>query len=112
MKPILIEPGTKYFIHKTLEQCKEVKYSYYNTMFNIIVFLLFVGMIFLICYYGYKNKKSEKKNTNEKYIQELIDKIQQEKEKEIEKKIYPMKNTITNLPPMDNYFMESMKKFL
>ncbi len=111
MKPVLIEPGTKYFIHKSLEQCKEIKYSYYNTIFNIIVFLVFIGFTFVICYYGYKEKKVEKKISNETYIHELINKIQKEKQEE-EKKIYHLKDTITDLPPINNYFMETMKKFL
>ena len=36
-KPILIEPGVKYFLSETLKQCKDFKDKYYNTLFNIIV---------------------------------------------------------------------------
>lgn len=111
MNPNLIEPGTKYFIHKSLEQCKKIKYSYYNTLFNIGVFFVFLSFVFIFCYYGYREKKHKKVEANEEYIHSLIEKIQQEQEEVVKKELY-QENTITNLPPINNYFMDTMKKFL
>jgi hypothetical protein len=37
-KPILIEPGVKYFLHQTLKQCHNVREKFHNTIFNIGLF--------------------------------------------------------------------------
>ena len=47
-KPILIEPGVKYFLNETLKQCHDFKTTYNNHLFNIgllCAFLIVLGLI-------------------------------------------------------------------
>ena len=37
-KPVLIEPGVKYFLNETLKQCNSFRNTHYNTLFNISLF--------------------------------------------------------------------------
>ena len=49
-KPILTEPGVKYFLNETLKQCHSFKEKYNNMMFNIgITFAFFIifGLYFI-----------------------------------------------------------------
>ena len=49
-KPMLTEPGVKYFLNATLKQCHTFKESHHNMLFNIImliVFLLLLGVLLL-----------------------------------------------------------------
>ena len=41
-KPILTEPGVRYFLNETLKQCHAFKEKYNNTMFNIGVTIAFL----------------------------------------------------------------------
>ena len=49
-KPVLTEPGVKYFLNQTLKQCHVVRNNFHNTVFNIgmfIGFLIILGLILL-----------------------------------------------------------------
>jgi hypothetical protein len=59
-KPILIEPGVKYFLNTTLQQCKIFKDRYYNFLFNLGILLMFILILSLTLYYKYKGKLSKK----------------------------------------------------
>ena len=41
-KPLLIEPGIKYYLTETLKQCSNFKSQYNNLLFNIGICILFV----------------------------------------------------------------------
>ena len=41
-KPLLIEPGVKYFLHQTLKQCHIVRDNFHNMVFNIGLFIAFL----------------------------------------------------------------------
>ena len=45
-KPTLIEPGVKYFLNETLQQCHAFKEKHKNTMINVGIFigLMFTGV--------------------------------------------------------------------
>ena len=65
-KPILTEPGVKYFLNESLKQCHIIRSQFHNTVFNIgmlIAFLIILGVILL---YKYKGRitpmELEKKN--------------------------------------------------
>ena len=45
-KPLLTEPGVKYFLNQTLKQCREFKNKYNNVIFNISLGIGF----FLLCH--------------------------------------------------------------
>lgn len=75
--PRLIEPGAKYFINASLDQCREFKVRHYNFLYNVGMFIglvLFVGSILYIKY----TKK------NDKIYQE---KLRIEKEEYIKNKV-------------------------
>ena len=71
-KPILIEPGVKYFLSQTLKQCNEFKNKYNNIIFNIslaVGFFLLLGTILLYKYRG-KLTPSEKEIKNRDFLDE------------------------------------------
>jgi len=83
-KPILIEPGVKYFLHQTLKQCHNVREKFHNTIFNIGLFILFLIILGLILLYKYKGKLTpveiERKNKEkQQYILSKIQNFQQAK---------------------------------
>ena len=45
IRPRLIEPGVKYFLSASLEQCHILKNKYNNCLYNLGLFLSFAGMI-------------------------------------------------------------------
>jgi hypothetical protein len=58
-KPMLTEPGIKYFLNETLKQCHQIRIAHYNTFYNlglVAAFLLVLGAILL---YKYKGKLSQ-----------------------------------------------------
>ena len=44
MAPILIEPGTKYFLSETLKQCNEKKIFKKHIIINFGLFCFFIGI--------------------------------------------------------------------
>jgi hypothetical protein len=55
-KPVLTEPGVKYFLHQTLKQCHIVRDNFHNMIFNIGLFIGFLLVLGLILLYKYKGK--------------------------------------------------------
>lgn len=52
----LIEPGVKSFLKLSLQNCRQVKEQYYNTVFNMCTFFIFVAIIGTILFIKYKTK--------------------------------------------------------
>ena len=75
--PRLIEPGAKYFLNASLDQCREFKVRHYNFLYNVGMFCGLVGVVGTILFIKYRTKN---------------DKIYQEKLR-IEKEDY-IKNTV------------------
>ena len=83
-KPILIEPGIKYFLNETLKQCRLFKEKYNNTLFNIsilIIFILILGVTLIVKYKGKltPSEKEQKENEKKQYILSKIRNYQQDK---------------------------------
>jgi len=83
-KPLLTEPGVKYFLSQTLKQCHIIKNNFYNTVFNIgllIGFLLVLGLILLYKYKGRLTdiEKEKKNKEKQQYILSKIKNFQQAK---------------------------------
>jgi len=101
-KPTLIEPGMKYFLGKTLKECKKFKNNYYSNVFNIIttiVIVLVLGIIFIFRYKGRITKEEMDKKSIEKK-EYILSKLQQYA---IYKKDLTNKNNlITDLPLWNN----------
>lgn len=73
IRPRLIEPGVKYFLSSSLEQCHIIKNKYNNFLYNLGLFLAFVGIVGLTLYFKYKRKndlklQEEKKRQEQEYI--------------------------------------------
>lgn len=76
-KPVLTEPGVKYFLNETLKRCREFKNTYNNLLLNIglfLGFLVFLGSLLLIKYKG-KLTPSEKEMKNKEKQQYILTKI-------------------------------------
>jgi hypothetical protein len=72
VKPMLTEPGVKYFLNESLKQCHYYKEKYNNTIFNIGLLIGFFIILGILLLYKYKGKLT----------------AEQIKEKDIEKKKY------------------------
>lgn len=96
VNPRLIEPGTKYFLNASLNRCRELKNKYYNTVFNVSVFVALMCIIFIILYFKYKGRLSKhdmdvKENQKREYVMSKIKKYQDTRRQE-------QQQLITNLP--------------
>lgn len=101
-KPMLTEPGVKYFLNESLKQCHFIKEKFHNTIFNVgllIGFFILLGILLLFKYKGkltpeqIKEKEMEKK----KYILSKIRNYQ-------DAKIRAQQELITGLPHWENEF--------
>jgi hypothetical protein len=101
-KPMLTEPGVKYFLNETLKQCHKIKEIYYNHLFNVGMLCSFFIILGILLMYKYKGKLTpteiEQKETDKKhYILSKIRNYQQSKLKS-------QQELITGLPHWDNEF--------
>jgi len=105
-KPMLTEPGIKYFLSETLKQCNINKNKYYNLVINTSLFLLFIfilGIILLIKYKG-KLSESEKQQKNlekQQYVLKKIKNFQEAKQR-------AQQELITGLPHWENEYSTVM----
>jgi len=96
VRPILTEPGTKYFLNASLNKCSELKNKYYNTVFNISVFLFLLCLIGIVLFFKYKGRLSKheqeiKENQKREYVMSKIKNYQDTRRRE-------QQQIITNLP--------------
>lgn len=107
-KPLLIEPGVKYFFNETLKQCRDFKNKYQNILLNVGLFLGFLILLGLILLFKYKGKltSSEKAQRNYEQQQYILSKIKnfQEAKKRASQEL------ITGLPDWENEFEVLHKK--
>ena len=99
-KPILTEPGVKYFLNETLKQCHSFKEKYHNTMFNIGITIAFFIILGILLLYKYKGKLTpeeieEKETEKKQYILSKIKNYQ-------ETKLREQQQLITGLPHWDD----------
>lgn len=83
-KPMLTEPGVKYFLNATLKQCHQFREKYMNTMLNICLFVGFSLSIALLLVYKYKGKltpqeQESKEMEKKQFILSKIHNFQQAK---------------------------------
>lgn len=55
-KPVLTEPGVKYFMNEVLKTCNEQKTIFTNNVFNLVSFLIFLLIVGGFLYYKYRGK--------------------------------------------------------
>ncbi len=100
-KPMLTEPGTKYFINATLKQCHKFKEEYQNTMFNMGLLVLFFIILGILLIYKYKGKLTpeeieEKETIKKQYILSKIRNFQDARRR-------AQQELITGLPHYTNF---------
>ena len=83
-KPVLTEPGVKYFLHQTLKQCHIIKSNFNNILFNLILFISFLLLLGGILLYKYKGRltpfeKEQKTKEKQQYILSKIKMVQDSK---------------------------------
>jgi hypothetical protein len=101
-KPILTEPGVKYFLNHALKQTHIIKEKFHNTIFNIGMFILFLIILGGILLYKYKGKLSpveiaQKNKEKQQYILDKIKTFQIAKQK-------AHQELITGLPRWENEY--------
>jgi len=101
-KPILTEPGVKYFLNNALKQSHIIRVKFYNTIFNIGMFILFLLVLGGILIYKYKGKLTpveiaQKNKEKQQYILERIKKFQIAKQR-------AHQELITGLPHWENEY--------
>ena len=107
-KPILTEPGVKYFLNETLKQCHVFKEKYNNNLFNIGILVLFFIILGSLLIYKYKGKLTpeeiyENEMNKKKYILSKIKNYQ-------DTKIRAQQELITGLPHWESEFDVITKK--
>ena len=85
-KPLLTEPGIKYFLYESLKQCHKTRENIYNLAYNFGLLFLFILIFILILYFKFKGKpspseKRHKDKQKKEYILSKITKFQDEKKR-------------------------------
>lgn len=101
-KPMLTEPGVKYFLNETLKQCHNFKEKYHNMIFNIGLLIAFFVILGIFLIYKYKGKLTpeeieQKELEKKRYILSKIKNYQ-------DAKIKAQQELITGLPHWENEF--------
>ena len=99
-KPVLTEPGVKYFLSQTLKQCHVTRIQFYNWVFNISVFGVFLLILAVILFYKYKGRLTpaevdQQNREKQQYILSKIKNLQEAKRK-------AHQELITGLPNWEN----------
>jgi hypothetical protein len=78
-RPLLIEPGVRYFISSTLKECRKFKDRHISLIFNISMTLLLLIVIGGFLIYRYKGKLTGRdiEVKNRKTQEYIISKLQQ-----------------------------------
>jgi hypothetical protein len=101
-KPVLTEPGVKYFLNETLKQCHIIRNKFHNTVFNIGMFIAFLIVLGAILLYKYKGRISsvemaQKNREKQQYILSKIKNFQHAKR-------VAHQELITGLPQWENEY--------
>jgi hypothetical protein len=99
-KPVLIEGHVKGFLNETLRKCHRFKQEYYNTLFNIFLFVVVCGSISLILYIKYKGKPTPEELEQKEYAkhQYILSKIKNFQDA----RLMAQEKLITGLPIWQN----------
>jgi hypothetical protein len=101
-KPMLTEPGIKYYLNEVLKHCHRVKLEWHNTLFNVSLLIFFLFILGCLLLYKYKGrltpeevevKEIEKKH----YILSMIKNFQ-------DAKVRAQQELITGLPHWETIY--------
>ena len=106
-KPILTEPGVKYFLNQSLKQCHIIKEKFHNTIFNIGMLILFIFILGSILVYKYKGRLSplQQAKINKEKQQYILEKIKTYQQS----KLRAQQELITGLPHWETELEEIRK---
>ena len=109
-KPLLVEPGIKYFLHETLKKCKEYKEQYNNYLYNAGLFIFFMLILGAILLYKYRGKLSteemqQRDREKKQYILSKIKNFQDAKR-------IAHQELIASLPNWDNEYELISRKII
>lgn len=78
-KPILTEPGVKYWLSQTLKECRGFKDKHISFIYNIIMLILLVLVVSGFLFYKYKGNISpdELAEKNKQKQEFIVSKLQQ-----------------------------------
>ncbi len=99
----LVEPGAMYYYNKTLQSCHNLKETYYNIYYNILLILGFILLFGGLLYIRYKGKLSPieqklKQNKKHEYIISKVRNYQDAKRQTTDAQL------ITKLPEYNNEY--------
>lgn len=99
LKPMLTEPGVKYFLNQTLKQCHAFNEKHYNFLFNMGLFVSFLLILTSILFYKYKGKLTPEEMEQKEAIKQqyILSKIKNFKTA----KLREQQQLITGLPHWD-----------
>ncbi len=102
LKPELIEPGMKYFLHNALKEAHKIKEEYHNTVYNVGLFILFLIILGGMLVYKYKGKLTPREiaENNKKKQHYLLERIQRFQTH----KLHEQQELITGLPHWENEY--------
>jgi len=108
-RPILTEPGVKYFLGETLKNCKKNKEIFSVQLFNLSLFLGFLCIVTALLVYKYKTKPGseelkKKAQLKRDYFVNKVRQLQADKARLYDK-------SITNLPKFESPFELLHKNF-
>jgi len=101
-KPILTEPGVKYFLNQALKQSHIIREKFHNTIFNIGMLIFFLIILGCILFYKYKGRLTpveiaQKNKEKKQYILQRIKNFQIAKQR-------AHQELITGLPHWENEY--------
>jgi hypothetical protein len=101
-KPLLTEPGVKYFLNHALKQSHIIREKFHNTIFNIGMLIFFLLILGFILVYKYKGRltpveMAQKNKEKQQYILERIKNFQIAKQR-------AHQELITGLPHWENEY--------
>ena len=101
-QPRLIEPYIKYVVDSTLQKCHNHRVKIYNWLFNLCIFLVFIGTFSGGLYYCYKKKLTPEERYNKMMKDQnyILSKIRFYQNEKIKQRENDRTTNITNLPMM------------
>jgi signal transduction histidine kinase len=108
-KPILTEPGVKYFLKETLKNCKLKKDMLFNKYINLGLLIFFIIIVTVLLFYKYKTRPTDEdrkktKQLKRDYFLTRVRQLEAKKAKQLNKQI-------TNLPKFESPFELLHKNF-
>ena len=110
-KPLLIEPGTKYFLSETLKNCNKTKTYYNNILINFSLLCVFILVLALYLAFKYNLKKKKSKKDKKKSQLDIENYILSKLGNVFHQEQMRNEELITNLPKFESDYELLHEKF-